>query len=159
MGLNIYDQQFAVNFGSCQRDKTKCLPCTPIPAGPWSDEAPKVYVGGPAVLVETAKMTCALGGEITITDPGPENIYSGDELFIGADGRAIIARGTHEEVEKMKEAEGVREFINRADYYVENPFLSGLEALANTLSKKKENEKILRPLWYGRRRGKGKGWR
>lgn len=145
-GLNIQDQNFLSPFGSCLRDKTKSLPCTPKPAGPWSNHAPDVYVGEAPALVETAKMRCVYGGEITIVDPATvTNIYSGferncDELFVGADGQAVIARGTCEEVERIKFREEWKAFERRADNYLNSPFQSALEELAKmwTDSKKRE---------------------
>jgi len=151
MALNINDYQFVVTFGSCQREKTHCEPCTPEPDGPWSNEAPKVFVGEWEALVDDATLHCVFGGDITITDPGPDNIYTGDELFVGADGRAISARGTREEVEKMKEAEGVKEFVDDANYYRDNPVLSLLNSLGRTVGDANENKRR-RPLPRGNKK-------
>jgi hypothetical protein len=158
--LNILDQTFLTPFGSCRRDKAKTLPCTPKPAGPWSDYAPGVYVGKDPALVETAKMRCVYGGEISITDPGTvTNIHSGferncDELFVGADGRAVIARGTCEEVKRIKLSEALKEFNQRADDYLNNPFRSALEELAKMWTDSKKRERARRPRGRSPRRGR-----
>jgi hypothetical protein len=45
-------------------------PCTPQPTA-WTPGVPLVTVGGTPVVNATCTTTCALGGAITITMPGP----------------------------------------------------------------------------------------
>jgi len=46
------------------------MPCTPVPAGPWSSNAPKVIIEGKPCLCTGAVMQCAYGGTIQIVSPG-----------------------------------------------------------------------------------------
>ena len=160
--LNIFDQHFLSPFGSCRREKGKLLPCTPKPDGPWSNEAPGVILVKAPALLKTATMRCAYGGQISIIDPAPvTNIYSGqerncDELFVGADGQAVIARGTCEEVARIKFGEEWKAFDRRAENYLNSPFQSALEELAKMYadSKKRENARRPRPRPRAPRRGR-----
>lgn len=46
------------------------MPCTPVPAGPWTSNAPKVIIEGKPCLCTGAVMQCAYGGTIQIVSPG-----------------------------------------------------------------------------------------
>ena len=43
------------------------MPCTPVPAGPWTPGCPTVMVCGKPLLNNTSKLMCAYGGIIQIT--------------------------------------------------------------------------------------------
>jgi Domain of unknown function (DUF4280) len=45
-------------------------PCVPLLPAPWAVGSPTVTIGGLAALNNSAKLTCAWGGEIQITAPG-----------------------------------------------------------------------------------------
>lgn len=45
-------------------------PCVPVPAGPWIPGQPKVIIKGKPALTNSCKLICAMGGVITIINPG-----------------------------------------------------------------------------------------
>ena len=45
-------------------------PCTPLAAGPWSPGSSTVMIGGQPAVNSSCKLTCALGGSISIGAPG-----------------------------------------------------------------------------------------
>lgn len=45
-------------------------PCTPAIAGPWTPGSPTVLIGGKPALNSSCKLTCTLGGSISIGAPG-----------------------------------------------------------------------------------------
>ena len=46
------------------------MPCTPVPAGPWTPGVPQVLVGGKPAVNDTCKLTCSYGGMIQFTNSG-----------------------------------------------------------------------------------------
>ncbi|MFI3312374.1 MAG: DUF4280 domain-containing protein [Eubacteriales bacterium] len=50
-------------------------PCTPTPTGTWQP-AGMVKLGGKPVLTQSATLTCAYGGTITITNPGQTKVMA-----------------------------------------------------------------------------------
>ncbi|MDB4533903.1 DUF4280 domain-containing protein [Vicingaceae bacterium] len=45
-------------------------PCTPLTAGPWSPGSSTVMIGGQPAVNSSCKLTCSLGGSISIGAPG-----------------------------------------------------------------------------------------
>lgn len=46
------------------------MPCVPTPAGQWIPMAPRTTIGGKPALVSGSMLTCAFGGQISITFQG-----------------------------------------------------------------------------------------
>lgn len=46
------------------------MPCTPVPAGPWTPGVPQVLVGGKPAVNDTCKLTCSYGGMIQFINSG-----------------------------------------------------------------------------------------
>ncbi len=53
------------------------MPCTPVPAGPWSPPSPKVMVKGIPTMGPDAMLQCAFGGTIQIITPGQFKVIAG----------------------------------------------------------------------------------
>ena len=45
-------------------------PCVPAPTGTWLPPNPKVLINNKPALTNTCKLICAMGGVISITNPG-----------------------------------------------------------------------------------------
>tara|TARA_B110000305_G_C19343328_1_gene590322 strand:- start:174 stop:566 length:393 start_codon:yes stop_codon:yes gene_type:complete len=45
-------------------------PCTPVTPAPWSPGSSKILIAGKPALNKSCKLTCVLGGSISITSPG-----------------------------------------------------------------------------------------
>lgn len=45
------------------------MPCVPVPAGTWVPPAQKTLIGKMPALLSNAKLMCAWGGQIQITNP------------------------------------------------------------------------------------------
>ena len=52
-------------------------PCTPVTSGPWTPGSSKVMIGGKPAVNKSCKLTCALGGSISITAPGCMTVKTG----------------------------------------------------------------------------------
>ena len=50
------------------------MPCTPVPAGPWSPGVPTVTIKGMPVLDNASILTCSYGGVISITFAGQTTV-------------------------------------------------------------------------------------
>ncbi len=53
------------------------MPCIPVPAGPWTNTAQKLSVGGQNALTNDSRLTCAWGGQITVQFPGQVTVMTG----------------------------------------------------------------------------------
>jgi hypothetical protein len=70
--LTVMDKAPVLNitpFGTCNVSVPP-IPCVPAAAGPWSPGATKVKIKGKAALLDNAKLTCSLGGSISISSSG-----------------------------------------------------------------------------------------
>ena len=52
-------------------------PCTPATAAPWSPGSSKVMIGGQPAVNSSCKLTCTLGGSISIASPGCMTVQTG----------------------------------------------------------------------------------
>jgi Domain of unknown function (DUF4280) len=63
-------------FGTCTVLTAAALgvptPCVPAAVGPWTPGSLTVKVGNLSALLSTDMVTCAIGGMITITNPGQQ---------------------------------------------------------------------------------------
>ena len=72
---NIMDHVPMVNilpFGVCAN--TSGGPCTPATPAPWTPGAPTVILDNFPALDDPSTLTCTVGGEITILDPGQHTV-------------------------------------------------------------------------------------
>ncbi len=53
------------------------MPCVPVPAGPWTDTAQKLTIGGQSAITNDSKLTCAWGGQITVQFAGQLTVMIG----------------------------------------------------------------------------------
>ncbi len=53
------------------------MPCIPVPAGPWTNAAQKLSIGGQSALTDGSKLTCAWGGQITVQFAGQVGVMTG----------------------------------------------------------------------------------
>lgn len=62
-------------FGGCTASSNPAFPiCLPVPSGPWTDGAPGVTVAGIPTLAQSAVLSCAYGGVISIVLPGSTGV-------------------------------------------------------------------------------------
>ena len=52
-------------------------PCTPVTPAPWTPGSSKVLIAGKPALNKSCKLTCVLGGSISITSPGCTTVKLG----------------------------------------------------------------------------------
>ena len=50
------------------------MPCVPVPAGPWLNAAPKVFIGGQSAISNDSKLMCAWGGQIAVQSAGQTSV-------------------------------------------------------------------------------------
>ncbi len=53
------------------------MPCIPVPAGPWTNTAQKLSIGGQSALTNDSKLTCAWGGQISVQFAGQVGVMTG----------------------------------------------------------------------------------
>ncbi len=53
------------------------MPCIPVPAGPWTNAAQKLSIGGQSAITNDSKLTCAWGGQITVQFAGQVGVMTG----------------------------------------------------------------------------------
>ncbi len=53
------------------------MPCIPVPAGPWTNTAQKLTIGGQSAITNDSKLTCAWGGQITVQFAGQLTVMTG----------------------------------------------------------------------------------
>lgn len=53
------------------------MPCIPVPAGPWTNAAQKLSIGGQSALTDGSKLTCAWGGQISVQFAGQTGVMTG----------------------------------------------------------------------------------
>lgn len=52
------------------------MPCVPVLTAPWTPGAPTVLIGGQPALNNSSKLICAWGGNISINNPGENNVQT-----------------------------------------------------------------------------------
>jgi Domain of unknown function (DUF4280) len=73
LAATIADHAPTVNikpFGACATLQGPCVPATATPWAPGSTST--VMIGGIPALLNSDKLTCTVGGMISITDPGQQ---------------------------------------------------------------------------------------
>ncbi len=53
------------------------MPCIPVPAGPWTNTAQKLTIGGQSAITNDSKLICAWGGQITVQFAGQLTVMTG----------------------------------------------------------------------------------